>query len=142
VRPERQNQMLVTDFLKTIYLGDRACKSITIDGWNRKVVIEVDEISRIRSASGQWDFYNEENIVDGRLVISGVRAVHFDPAGPIPNDYISGLEASPLADGFYRFKFSAASGDESGNSTEVLVTIEAKAIHLEAPTEPGVVIDT
>jgi len=134
--------MLVTDFLKTIYLGDRACKSITLDGWNRKVVIEVDEISRIRSASGQWDFYNEENIVDGRLVISGVRSVHFDPAGPLPNDYISSLEASPMADGFYQFRVSAGSGDETGETTEVLVTIEAKAMHLEDPAAPGVVIDT
>jgi hypothetical protein len=134
--------MLVTDFLKTIYLGDRARKSITIDGWNKRVLIEVDEISRIRSESGNWDFYNEENIVDGRLVFSEVRSVLFDPAGPIPNDYISNLEAKALSDGYYRFEFSAASGDGSSpRSTEVLVSIEAKSLHLEDPAAPGSVID-
>lgn len=134
--------MLATDFVKTIYLGDRACKSITIDGWNNRVRIEVDEISRIRSESGNWEFYNEENIVDGRLVFSEVRSVLFDPAGPIPNDYISSLEAKPLPDGYYRFEFSAASGDGSGRFTEVLVTIDAKSLHLEDPAALGVVIDT
>jgi hypothetical protein len=133
--------MLVTDFLKTIYLGDRACKSITIDGWNNRVLIEVDEISRIRSESGNWDFYNEENIVDGRLVFSEVRSVLFDPAGPVPNDYISSLEAKALFDGYYRFEFSAASVDQSSKSIEVLVTIEAKSLHLENPSAPGVAIE-
>lgn len=101
--------MLATEFLRTIYLGDRACKSITIDGWNNRVVIKVDEISRVRSESGNWDFYNDENIVDGSLVFSDVRSVLFDPSGPIPNDYIGSFIAEPLPDGHYRFRFSAAS---------------------------------
>ena len=81
--------MLAAEFLRTIYLDDRACKSITIDGWKHRVVIRVDEISRVRSETGNWEFYNDENIVDGLLVFSDVRSVLFDPAGPIPNDYIS-----------------------------------------------------
>ena len=43
--------MDVSAFLKTIYLGDRACKAITLDGWNRSIKIEIDCISRIRSPS-------------------------------------------------------------------------------------------
>src|SRR5579863_1987381 len=134
--------MLPSEFVKTIYLGDRGCKSITIDGWNNCVVIKVDEISRVRSESGNWEFYNDENIVDGLLVFSDVRSVLFDPAGPIPNDYISELSAESLPDGHYRFRFSAASVDQSASSTEVLVTIEAKRLHLEDPAIPGVVIKT
>ena len=134
--------MLLTDFLRTIYLGDRACKSITIDGSNKCVVIKVDEISRVRSESGNWEFYNDENIVDGLLVFSDVRSVLFDPAGPIPNDYISGLTAEPLHDGHFRFLFSAASVDRSARSTEVLMTIEAKRLHLENPSIPGVAIES
>jgi hypothetical protein len=139
-----QKIMQPAEFLKTIYLGDRACKSIALDGWNRRVVIEVDEISRIRSKSGNWDFYNEENIVDGRLVFSEVRSVLFDPAGPLPNDYISGLDVSPLSDGYFRFEFSAASGNETPpyKSKEVSVLIEAKRLHLEDPAYPEVVIDS
>ena len=134
--------MLAAEFLRTIYLGDRACKSITIDGWKHRVVIRVDEISRVRSETGNWEFYNDENIVDGLLVFSDVRSVLFDPAGPIPNDYISGLTAEPLPDGRFRFLFSAASVDQSACSTEVLVTIEAKRVHLEDPSVPGIVIES
>ena len=134
--------MIPTDFLKTIYLGDRACKSINIEGWSNRVVIQVDEISRIRGEGGNWNFYNEENIVDGLLVFSDVKSVLFDPAGPIPNDYISRLEAEPLPNGYYRFEFSAASVDQSSKSTEVLVTIEAKSLHLENPATPGEVINS
>jgi len=133
--------MHATEFLKTIYLGDRACKSVTLDGWNKRVVIEVDEISRVGSESGSWDFYNDENIVDGRLVFSEVRSVRFDPAGSLPNDYISSLEATPLSEGYFRFEFTAASVDASAESKEVSVIIEAKRLHLEDPTAPGVVID-
>ena len=133
--------MFAREFLRTIYLGDRACKSITIDGWNHRVAIKVDEISRIRREPGNWDFNNDENIVDGLLVFSDVRSILFDPAGPIPNDYIIGLNAEPLPEGHYRFLFSAASVDQSATSTEVSVTIEAKHLHLEDPSRPGVVIE-
>jgi hypothetical protein len=134
--------MLATEFLRTIYLGDCACKSITIDGSNNCIVIKVDEISRVRSESGNWEFYNDENIVDGLLVFSDVRSVLFDPAGPIPNDFISGLNAEPLPDGHYRFRFSAASVGQSSSSTEVLMTIEAERLHLENPSVPGVAIES
>jgi hypothetical protein len=134
--------MLPSEFLKTIYLGDRVCKSITVDGWNKCVVIKVDEISRVRSESGNWEFYNEENIIDGLLVFSDVRSVFFSPGGPIPNDYISELRAEVQSDGHYRFRFSAASVDQSARSTEVLVIIEAKHLHLEDPSVPGAVIES
>jgi len=52
--------MHATEFLKAIYLGDRTCRSITLDGWKKRVLTEADEISRVRSESGNWDFYNIE----------------------------------------------------------------------------------
>jgi hypothetical protein len=134
--------MLVTEFLKTIYLGDRACKSITIDGWGNRVLIQVDEISRVRSASGQWDYYNDENIVDGLLVFTRIKSIQFDPTGPIPNDLINDLEAEPLPDGYYRFTLSISSGDgDTPATTEVVIAIVAKGLHLENPATPGVLIE-
>jgi hypothetical protein len=50
------------EFVKTIYLGDRACKKIVIDGWDELLKIQVNEISRIRDVSGQWNYYNDENM--------------------------------------------------------------------------------
>ena len=71
--------MLASEFLKTIYLGDRACKSVTIGGWGNRIVIQVDEISRVRDPSGQWNYYNDENIANGLLVFSEVRFLLFEP---------------------------------------------------------------
>ena len=133
--------MLPTEFRKTIYLGDRACKSIVIDGWDERVVIQVNEISRVRSASGRWEYYNDENIVDGLLVFTDARSILFDPVGPIPNDYIDFLEVEPLPDDYYRFKLSVGSVDSSAKTTEILVSIDAKRVHLEDPAKPGVWIE-
>jgi hypothetical protein len=133
--------MLPTEFLKTIYLGDRACKCIAIDGWRNRVAIQVDEISRIRSASGNWEYYSDENILDGLLVFSGVKSILFDPPGPIPNDYINDLQAELLPDGFFRFKLSISAVNGLPETTEVVVTIDAKQLHLEDPARPGMMID-
>jgi hypothetical protein len=133
--------MLVNEFLDTIYLGDRACKAITIDGWGRRVLVQVDEISRVRSASGLWEYYNDENIVDGLIVFSEVRSIVLDPPGPIPNDFINDFEAEILPDDYYRITLWVSSGDEHFKSTEVSITIEAKRVHLEDPIAPGVAIE-
>jgi hypothetical protein len=76
------------DLAKTIYLGDRGCKRIIIDGSRGALSIQVDRISRIRSPSGQWDFYADEDIVDGFIVFDGLERFEFQPQGLVPNDWI------------------------------------------------------
>jgi hypothetical protein len=125
------------EFLNTVYLGDRGCKSISIDGWNTCVSVHVDEISRIRSKTGNWEFYNDENIIDGRIVFTDVSAVEFDPSGPVPNDWIELVEVKPEGDRFVIF-FSLGAVDQTGDSKEVTFRVTAKAVHLEDPSKPGV----
>jgi len=134
------------NFLKTVYLGDRSCKSILLDGWNAVVALHVDEISRIRSKSGNWEYYNAENMTDGRIVFTGVQSIKFHPSGFIPNDAIVGIEAEPLASkgekeaSQYLFKITIMSVDASAKSTEVQIQIFATDIHLEDPGRPGIAI--
>jgi hypothetical protein len=73
------------DFLRTIYVGDRACRAIHIESWKTQVALEVDVISRIRSPSGNWEHYSAEDIPGGRIVFSGVETLQLDPSGPLPN---------------------------------------------------------
>ena len=140
--------MSPAEFLKTIYLGDRACKSILIDGWNKRIELEVDSISRVRSESGNWEFYSDEDIDNGRIVFSSVKSITFSPSGPPPNDLINSFEVCPFkaenddeeADPLYVFQFSIGSVDLRGAQREVIVEIVAKTIHLEDPKQPGIAI--
>src|SRR5688572_28261911 len=116
-------------FLQTIYLGDRGCKSILLDGWNERVAIQINLISRIRDASGNWDFYDKEDIEDGLIVFEDVVSIFFDPPGFIPNDTIEfSDQAVETVEGnngsiYYRFSLGIASGDKKGNFTNINVKI-------------------
>ena len=115
-----------------------------LDGWWRTVALEADLISRIRSASGKWEFYDKEDITNGKLVFTGVQSVSFDPSGPLPNDFIDRLEVKPFCgqEGdpatrvLYLFEASVSSVDRVGDSREVLIRIVASGIHIEDPLRP------
>ena len=124
------------EFLRTVYVGDRACKAIRIESWRKEVVLEVDEISRIRSPSGEWNFYTAEDIADGRIVFTGVESIYFEPPGLLPNDFINEITVRP-ADGEpdkrWVFEASISSVAPDGSSAEVTVRIIGSDVHLEDP---------
>jgi hypothetical protein len=129
-------------FAKTIYLGDRACKSLAIDGWNRVVRITVDVISRIRSPSGEWEYYTAEDIEDGQLVFEGVRSVSVTFDGPLPNDWIDFTSVRPIglpgAAGALSHEYALSVGcvDDDGNAQESTIKITAERLYLEDPRRP------
>ena len=132
------------ELLTSIYFGDRACKALLIDSWKKRVAIQVDVISRLRPGAKTWDFYTDADIKDGWLVFTGVRAIRFEPSGPLPNDLINDISVkpihSPVGEFAYLFELSIGSVGDTGDSTEVWVRIEAGRLHLEDPTKPGVEI--
>ncbi|HOO50947.1 MAG TPA: DUF6258 family protein [Alphaproteobacteria bacterium] len=123
--------MDVIEFISTVYLGDRGCRSILIDSWESEVKIGVDCISRVRSEN--WDCYIDEDIRDGYLVFENVRALKFDPAGYIPNDAINDMRAEALKNGVskYLITMSIDSVDDLGDRTEVKISIHADSMALE-----------
>jgi hypothetical protein len=127
--------------LQSIYLGDRACKGISINTWARRVAIQVDVISRLKPGSNAWDFYSDGDIQDGLLVFVDVCSVRFDPSGPLPNDLINSISVETIPGGAIRlFEVSIGSIDGAGGTTEVRVLIEATSVHLEDPKRPGLEI--
>jgi hypothetical protein len=125
------------DFLKSIYLGDRGCKSILVDGWASEVKVEVTCISRVRGES--WDFYSAEDMPNGYLVFEGVKGVLFEPAGLIPNDSINEVRAHLLMNdkSKYLFIMNVDSVDAVGEHRQVEIKIYADSIALEGREKPG-----
>lgn len=115
--------------MQTIYLGDRDCKSILIDGWNNEVKIKITCISRVRSDA--WDFYTDEDLDDGKLVFTGVKSVLISPPGCIPNSYIDVISVEELADSLSEVVFSVGAHDGAGGTVLANLSIRAKQLHLE-----------
>lgn len=130
--------------LKSIYLGDRACKAVLIDSWNQRIAIQATVISRLRPGTNTWDYYTDADITNGWLVFSDVRSVQFEPPGPVPNDLINNVSVKPIessgCQSCYLFEVSIASVDATGGRTEVCVRITAGRLHLEDPANPSVEI--
>lgn len=136
--------MTPEELLRTIYLGDRGCKAVLIDSWNKRVGIQVTVISRLKPGATTWDFDTDADITNGWLIFTDVRRITFEPPGPLPNDFINDIcvkmiesaEVQPR----YLFELSIGSVDDGGNSTEVIIQIEALGLHLEDPERRGVEI--
>jgi hypothetical protein len=120
------------EFLATVYLGDRGCKKILIDGWSNKLGLQVNCISRIRDDKpmNSWGYYNDEDVDDGWLVFSGLRSVSFTPSGPVPNDELEIKDVREV-DGDYVFTISAGSGNEKAEITEVIIEFTAESVSVE-----------
>ncbi|WP_109481959.1 DUF6258 family protein [Paraburkholderia sp. C35] len=128
-----------SDFLKTVYFGDRACKAVCINTWDSKIKIQIDLISRIRSESGNWDFYKDEDIENGFLVFAKVKYFSMKPEGLLPNDLINSVSVEvDDQEGFWIFKLGIDSADENGCSEEVQVRIVAESVSIE--TNDGLAI--
>lgn len=134
------------DFLRTIYLGDRSCKSILIDGWGSRVMVLVDLISRVRDSSGLWNYYSQEDILNGLIVFQDVDSITLDPPGFVPNGYINGIEVEDVqleageASSKYLFQLWVDSTDSCGLVTEVEIKITARSIHLADSDQPDIEI--
>ncbi len=121
------------EFLKTIYLGDRGCKAVVLDGWKNEVKIQIDLISRKRSET--WNFYSAEDVEDGLLVFEEVDHVSFDPPGRIPNDEFGDIEFIGYEGDRFTVVIDIGSGYELGDYVNVKTTIRAKAVAIEKPGE-------
>lgn len=123
----------------TIYLGDRAVKQVIVDGWNKRVKIQIDSISRIRSPDGQWHYYTDEDIENGFLVFEGVKSFAITPTGSIPDDYVVDFDVQPTAESenLYRARLCTAGSLSTGERGEVNIELVAGTFHLEDPTGPG-----
>lgn len=119
------------EFLKTIYLGDRACKKIIIDGWRHRLGLQVNSISRLEAGTENWSYYTDEDVDDGWLVFSKISSVSMNPDGLFPNDFINSIDVSPQEDK-YLFLISVGSCSAKGDISEVVISVTADEVHIES----------
>ena len=132
--------MTPLELMDTIYLGDRACKALTIESWQNRVLVQVDCLSRIRDPSGHWNFYSDEDIEDAYIVLTGVSSLALEPPGRVPDDYFLDWRAEIAAstpEPSYRVIFEVGSSGNMGPAGNVVLTVIATGIHLEDPKRPG-----
>ncbi len=122
------------DFLKTIYLGDRYCTRFHIVLEDKTVEIHVDNVSRIRSESGDWNYYIEEDVKNGIIVISGVESVKEDPSGYEPNDLIYEITVKE-ENGNYHFLVECSHVDEDAITHDLQIEIVGSDLYLVDPID-------
>lgn len=125
--------MNAIDFLKSIYFGDRYCTKIVIDWVSNNFELHVNDISRIRDISGQWNFYTTEDIENGIVVISGVKKIIFDKSGLFPNDSIYSIYANKIDDKLYEFTIETNHGDEKAITHDLIIKVIAESVYLVDP---------
>lgn len=123
-------------FFRSIYLGDRACAGLRIDSTRDEVRVVIDEISRVRSADGRWNYYNDENIINGCIVFGNVQSVSFNMTGLLPNDYVELLGVREASGGLqFQLELGCVGADALTRSFVLEVT--ASDVYLEDPNRPG-----
>ncbi|GAA6121154.1 DUF6258 family protein [Acidovorax sp. FG27] len=128
--------MTPDQFIKTIYLGDRLCLSIAMEGTKKRLLLKVDCISRVRGNS--WNYYAAEDVQEGFLVFEGVSSCRLEVNGQLPNDWIEPVSVTQLNDkaDAWEFVFGLGVVDSQGRSSENLLTVIAERLVIE--TKDGV----
>lgn len=128
--------MNIEDFMKTVYLGDRYIKEIVLDSYRKEMKIKINEISRIRSEDGMWNYYNDENIEDGYLVFSEVNSFSMEPLGAIPNGGLHDWVFKKLKGDNYEVTLFMEAYHQNGGYNEVIIHLTSNGLCLEDPQNP------
>lgn len=128
--------------LRSVYLGDRAINSLTIDYVRSVVGLEVDVISRIRSPTGNWEFYTAEDIENGAFVFEGVRYCKISPDGSTPHEgiYSANIEEDLEKPGYLKAVFEVGGRDALLNRCVMKIEVSFRKFYLQDPLCPSVQI--
>ena len=105
--------MDAVQFLNSVYLGDRGITGFTVDSSNMTIKIHIDIISRIRSKDGNWNYYTDEDVPNGKIVFCGCKKFVLDSHGIIPNGFIDINEISKINNDEYKIIFDMSQYDFS-----------------------------
>jgi Family of unknown function (DUF6258) len=124
------------EFVKTIYLGDCYSKKVFYNKHQKSFEIQMNNISRIRDVSGLWNFYTDEDIENGMIILSNVKRVIDDEKGFIPMEDIS-ISVECTEESEFEFTIKGCYIDEKILPHDVTIKVFATNIFLIDPTKPN-----
>lgn len=124
------------NFLETLYLGDRYCTKMIINSQGNLLEVHVNLISRVRDVSGEWNFYTDEDIENGIIVFFGLREIHFDQSGLIPNDELYNIKATKFSENVYEFIIETSNVSKNALTTDLMIKVLAEGVYLLDPNNP------
>jgi len=120
----------LNDFLGSIYLGDRYCERMEIDG--KKIVIQINLISRIRKGCKEWDYYSDEDIEHGCLVFEDIVEYHQNSELPF-NDEIYKIQVIEKEGDIYSFIVCGCNVSDKAVSADIKFHIKARKLYIYDP---------
>jgi hypothetical protein len=127
-------EMTSKELIQSIYLGDRGVIGYSVDTLQHRVIIKFDILSRIRSISGNWEHYNEEDIQGGGLIFTDVEFFSVEPLGVLPNDYVHSFNFDERENKFEFLIESSFTYD--GKLSPAYIKIVAHGVVIYDPREP------
>lgn len=132
--------MNIERFIESIYLGDRFCTKLVFNGSKNQVELHINLISRIRSESGDWNFYSDEDIINGAIVFNGIRSIGIGKLDLLPNDQIDRIHVKKKENGFYEFIIEMSHVDHDAITHDLTMCLEAEGAYLMNPLLPDIKI--
>lgn len=127
-------------FINSIYLGDCFCTKLVFEGVKNQVELHVNLISRIRSESGDWNFYSDEDIENGAIVFTGIQSISLGGLALLPNDQIYDIHINKKDIRFSEFIIEMSHVDQDAITHDMTMSFVAEGAYLMNPLMPGVEI--
>lgn len=118
------------DFLSSIYLGDRYCERMEVD--DKKIVIQINLISRIKKGCNEWNYYSDKDIEHGCLVFEDVVEYHQSSELPF-NDEIYEIQVIGKEGDIYSFIVCGCNVSDKAVSTDIEYQIKARKFYIYDP---------
>lgn len=132
--------MNVEQFIKSLYLGDRFCTKLIFDGDKNQVELHINLISRVRSESGEWNFYSDEDIENGAIVFAGIKSIDLGDLKMLPNDQLYNIDVKNLSNDLYEFVIETSHVDQDAMTHDLTIRLVAEGAFLMNPLMPEVKI--
>lgn len=126
----------ISNFLNSLYLGDRYCEKVEIT--DKKIIFQINCISRVKPGTTTWNYYTDEDIEHGCLVFDEIKECN-SKSELIINEDIYEISVLDKCDDIYTFLIQGSNFSDNLISTDIEMTIQAKKFYIYNPKTNSIV---